>query len=236
MTGQQGGAMPPSRMMTGSREATTARPMTSVSGAGFNSNPKKGQAFDPLNAGAKGPAPPLASKAENSPEDMAKEMERKVNICVEESAEAAAMKDYELALQKAKDAVKQERQLSKHRENNNLVDSQNLELSGCVQFNFANAFHLNGMYEEAIQLYGMIVKNKQYPLSGRYRVNMGNIFYEQKKYPNAIRMYRMALDQIPNTQKEQKFKIMRNIGNAFVKLGQFQDAIQQFEAIMEVRC
>jgi intraflagellar transport protein 88 len=109
MTGQQGGAMPPSRMMTGSRDTATARPMTSVSGAGFNSNPAKGQNFDPLNAGAKGPAPPLASKTENSPEDMAKDMERKVNVCVEESAEAAAEKDYELALQKAKDAVKQVR-------------------------------------------------------------------------------------------------------------------------------
>lgn len=46
-------------------------------------------------------------------------------------------------------------------------------------------------------------------------------------------MYRMALDQIPNTGKEVRLKIMRNIGNAFVRLGQFQDAIQSFEAIME---
>jgi len=35
-------------------------------------------------------------------------------------------------------------------------------------------------------------------------------------------MYRMALDQIPNTGKEIRFKIFRNIGNAFVRLGQFQ--------------
>lgn len=49
----------------------------------------------------------------------------------------------------------------------------------------------------------------------------------------AIKMYRMALDQIPNTGKEVRLKIMRNIGNAFVRLGQFQDAIQSFEAIMD---
>ena len=54
----------------------------------------------------------------------------------------------------------------------------------------------------------------------------GNIYYQQRKYPAAIKMYRMALDQIPNTGKETRFKIMRNIGNAFVRLGQFQDAIQ----------
>ena len=55
---------------------------------------------------------------------------------------------------------------------------------------------------------------------------MGNIFYEQKKYLNAVKMYRMALDQIPNTSKEMRFRIMRNIGTAFVKMGQFQEAIQ----------
>eukprot|EP00976_Prorocentrum_cordatum_P071466 1180341-Prorocentrum_minimum.AAC.2 len=55
---------------------------------------------------------------------------------------------------------------------------------------------------------------------------MGNIFFEQKKFPNAIKMYRMALDQIPNTAREIRFKIMRNIGNAFVRMGQYQDAMQ----------
>lgn len=30
-----------------------------------------------------------------------------------------------------------------------------------------------------------------------------------------------------------RFRIMRNIGNAFVKLGMFSDAINSFEAIME---
>ena len=81
-------------------------------------------------------------------------------------------------------------------------------------------------YEEALHTYSLLVKNKQYPQSGRLRVNMGNIHYEQGKFPNAIKMYRMALDQIPNTGKEIRFKIFRNIGNAFVRLGQFQDAIQ----------
>ena len=45
-------------------------------------------------------------------------------------------------------------------------------------------------------------------------------------------MYRMALDQIPNTGKHIRFKIFRNIGTAFVKLGQFGDAVQSYETIM----
>lgn len=40
-------------------------------------------------------------------------------------------------------------------------------------------YHLNSMYQEALNTYSLIVKNKQYPQSGRLRVNMGNIYFEQ---------------------------------------------------------
>lgn len=49
--------------------------MTSVAGAGYQSN-KQGT-FDPLNQ-SHGPAPALAERADNGPEDLAKEMERQV--------------------------------------------------------------------------------------------------------------------------------------------------------------
>ena len=111
----------------------------------------------------------------------------------------------------------------------------NLDLTYAVCFNLANAYQKNEMYSEALNTYSLIVKNKQYPQSGRLRVNMGNIYFKQKKHPNAIKMYRMALDQIPNTGKEIRYRIMGNIGTAFVRLGQFQDAVQSFEAIMEGR-
>ena len=68
----------------------------------------------------------------------------------------------------------------------------------------------------------MIVKNKQFAHAGRLRVNMGNIHFEQQKYTSAIKMYRMALDQIPNTAKEIRLKVMRNIGTSFVRMGQYQ--------------
>lgn len=42
----------------------------------------------------------------------------------------------------------------------------------------------------------------------------------------------MALDQVPNMQKDMRMKIMRNIGLACVKLNQFADAITSFEYIM----
>jgi intraflagellar transport protein 88 len=94
-------------------------------------------------------------------------------------------------------------------------------------------YHKNGQYTEALNTYSLIVRNKQYTQSGRLRVNMGNIYAEQKKYLLAIKMYRISLDEIAATDKELRYKIMRNIGNAFVKMGQYKDAIGSFEAVME---
>lgn len=46
-------------------------------------------------------------------------------------------------------------------------------------------------------------------------------------------MYRMALDQIAATAKEVRFKIMRNIGLSFVRMGQYPDALQAFATVMD---
>lgn len=167
------------------------------------------------------------------PEEVIKGLEKKVNQLIEDSAFAAEEGKLQLALDKAKDAGKKERQLSKQREQLNIGDQLNLDLTYCVLFNLANQYHANKMYQEALNSYAVIVKNKLFNQSGRLRVNMGNIYFEQGKYSQAIKMYRMALDQISNSNRDFRFKIMRNIGNAFIKMGQFQDAITSFEAIME---
>lgn len=54
---------------------------------------------------------------------------------------------------------------------------------------------------------------------------MGNIYFEQQKYPAAIKMYRMALDQVPLTSRSVRNRILRNIGVAFMKVGQYQVGI-----------
>ena len=100
-----------------------ARPMTSVSGAGYKGDKdSRSKSFDPLNIG-KGPAPPLAEKSDNSHEDKAKEMEKNVHRLIEASAEAIAAKDFTRGLEKAKEAGKAERALCKVRKKNNSVST-----------------------------------------------------------------------------------------------------------------
>eukprot|EP00795_Rhopilema_esculentum_P017362 gene17362-8954_t len=107
-----------------------------------------------------------------------------------------------------------------------------MRVCGSVLFNLANQYHANQMHQEAINSYQVIVRNKMFSNAGRLRVNMGNIYFEQRKYSQAIKQYRMALDQIPNTHKEMRIKIMQNIALVFIKLGQYSDAVTSYEHIM----
>ena len=218
-----------------------ARPMTSIRAAGYTSSGRVGTSAG-LNAAGystagQGPAPPLETKTSNTPEDVAREMEKEVNELLEESATANVDKKPPLALDRAKKAAQKERKLGKHREQHQLMDQMNIDLTYAVCFNLAAQYEANEMYPEALNTYSLIVKNKQYAQSGRLRVNMGNIYFKQKppRYPTAIKMYRMALDQIPASGKEMRFKIMRNIAHAFVRMGNYKDAQMSYEAIMEAK-
>ncbi len=61
---------------------------------------------------------------------------------------------------------------------------------------------------------------------------MGNIYFEQAKYPAAIKSYRMALDQLPPAAAHARAAVLRNVGIAFVRMGQYADARTAFEGVM----
>ncbi|KAM3607785.1 uncharacterized protein V6R79_013939 [Siganus canaliculatus] len=219
------------RPMTGVAQDGTARPMTAVRAAGYTSSLTRGSTFDPLGQ-SRGPAPPLETKNEDTPEEKIKILEKNVNDLIEESCMAHSMGNLQLALEKAKEAGRKERMLVRQREHSGNTDHINLDLTYSVLLNLANQYANNEMYPEALNSYQVIVRNKMFSNAGRLKVNMANIYVKQKNYPKAIKFYRMALDQISNTHKEMRIKIMQNIGLVFVRIGQYSDAITSFEHIM----
>ncbi|XP_044873707.1 intraflagellar transport protein 88 homolog isoform X1 [Mauremys mutica] len=219
------------RPMTGAIQDGVARPLTAVHAAGYTKAALRGSVFDPLGQ-ARGPAPPLEMKNEDTPEEKIRQLEKKVNELVEESCIANSCGDLKLALEKAKDAGRKERVLVRQREQIASPENINLDLTYSVLFNLASQYSANEMYAEALNTYQVIVKNKMFSNGGRLKVNMANIYLKQRNYSKAIKFYRMALDQIPSVHKEMRIKIMQNIGVAFIKTGQYTDGICSFEHIM----
>ncbi len=66
---------------------------------------------------------------------------------------------------------------------------------------------MDGDLQEALKEYNAMTKDQQYLQSGKFYVNVGNIHFEQGQYLEAIKNYRMALDQIPRTWKNARFKV-----------------------------
>ncbi|KAG5501465.1 hypothetical protein JKF63_03294 [Porcisia hertigi] len=220
--------------------AGAARPMTSNRAVGFNSSNTGAAAalFDPTGQArmpnmTMGPAPPLKKRSENSQEEELAEMEKQVNKLIEGSAMSALQKDYGAALEKAKNAGKLERALCKKREQLGFAEQINVDLTYAVHFNLAVQYQNHQLYTEALNTYNLIIRNVQFPQASRLRVNMGNIYMAQNNYLLAIKMFRKALDETPSAGKELRYHLYRNIANAFVKLGQYRDAANGYETVVE---
>lgn len=209
-----------------------ARPMTSNRGAGYSSlGPRAGSAGRSALGGSAAGAMLRKSEA-ITPAEQARDLERRVHQLLEESAALTASGRAQDALEKALEARRKERALTKFLESNSLADQINVDLTFAIDFSLAATYAANKMYDDALREYTAIVKNRALPHAGRLRVNMGNIYFEQKKYTSAIKMYRMALDQVPPTASGLRFKIMRSIGVSFVRMGQFKDAHDVFLQVM----
>ncbi|WKX92854.1 hypothetical protein Q1695_010691 [Nippostrongylus brasiliensis] len=204
-----------------------ARPMTAVRAAGYTSFANKVQTAEL--------AVTSESKSPDTIEEKCKEMERRVVDMLKESLFAAERRHLKEALDKAKEAGRRERAVVKYREQQDVVESMNIDLTFTVLFNLAQQYQANDMANEALNTYQIIVKNKMFPNSGRLKVNIGNIYFKKKDYAKAIKYYRMALDQVPSIQKETRINILNNIGVAFIKMGKYDDAMSTFEHCVEER-
>jgi len=213
------GGKPPT---TAFRPTTTNRPTTAVNSAGFKKNQNSlskvtsKESIDDI-------------PEEVREEEKMKELEKKVLRLVDESIITFSKGDYTAALDKAKAAGRQERSLSKLRENSGLSEAQNMDLTYQVLFNLAVQYEMNELFSEALNHYQIIVKNKLFQQVGKIRVNMGNIYFKTKEYNKAVKQYRMALDQVPNHFQTMRIRIMANIGACFIKLNQFEDAVTSYE-------
>ena len=156
------------------------------------------------------------NSTEKSPLEQIKILEKKITKLIEEALSHLTVSP-QLSLEKAKDALAKDRQITKIRDQilsapNAPIAPVNLDLMYCVMLTLATCYHACKMYTEALNTYNTIVKNKMFIQAGRLRVNIGNIYMEMGKYGQALKVYRMALDQIPNTNNDLRWAINQSRG------------------------
>lgn len=80
----------------------------------------------------------LQDKIDSGAEEQYKVLEKEINTLIEDSAVANLKGNLSEALEKAKEAYNKEKNLRRLREQNNQIDSINVDLSYCAAFNLAN--------------------------------------------------------------------------------------------------
>eukprot|EP00055_Hartaetosiga_balthica_P008287 m.30306 g.30306 ORF g.30306 m.30306 type:complete len:844 (-) comp6222_c0_seq1:228-2759(-) len=217
------------RLTTGfaaSMDGGQKRLMTAVTAAKFTVNQ---DAVPQQSIGTK----PLEHPNDSTPEAEVKRMEEKVHRLIEESAMHIQKEEFQKALETAKEAVLHERQLNKKKEAIMTQDTPNVDLTFSVLTHLACVQEQCEMFPEAIQTLTSLVRSKPFDRAGRLRVNIGNIYFKQKKYLQAVKQYQMALDQISTEQQELRNNVLRNIGQAFIAMGQYGDAMKTLEHVLE---
>ncbi len=142
-----------------------------------------------------------------------KSLETKMLSLVNQSCQYSKEQKPQLALETAKEAFQIEKQamkicdkyISQVANAETVLPSLNLDAQLCVELNLALCYQACGMHTDALSIYNGLTKNKVLTQGGKLRVNMGNVYMEMKDYSNALKMYRMALDQIPSTNKNMRY-------------------------------
>ncbi|KFD68582.1 hypothetical protein M514_19215 [Trichuris suis] len=177
-------------------------------------------------------------------------MEAKVSSLLEASVFAWERNDGKQALEHAKEAVRRERAVVKLREQQNLIEDTNIDLTFSVLFNLAQQYANSGLFSEALKMYETLTKNKMFTTAGEKThnfshaklffegdllINIGNIYMHKQQYISAIRQYQLALERVPNAQKIVKQKILVNMGIAYFKLKKYKDSMDCFEEAMQIK-
>lgn len=186
--------------------------------------------FDPLNQ--RGAAPALAEKADNSPEDRAREMEKQVNKLIEQSADASVKGDYAAALETAKDAVGSTG-------NEVLRLGHNAHFHDCLFLLFssllfsARLFANQGKKERALckhrEANGLV---DQINIDLTYAVcfNLANAHHKNKMYDTAIHTYGLL---VKNKQYPQSGRLRVNMGNIYYEQKKWPQAIKMYRMALD---
>ena len=93
-------------------------------------------------------------------------------------------------------------------------------------------YEKNELWQEALTEYTRLVNAKANESQFLIRINMGNLYYKQDNLLLAIKMYKMALDMAPQKYAALKYKIMKNIAHAYVKMNEFAEASNTYDEII----
>lgn len=171
-------------------------------------------------------------KFKYDPESRIAKAEAEINNLINDSNIAFATGNASEALDKAKEASAKMATLERYLEKNELSDFLNVELQFSVGLNLASMYERNELWAEARGEYERVGSTKACENQFLTKINIGNIHFRCDDMQQAIKVYKMALDMAPQKYAALKYKIMKNIAHAYVRLKDYAEASAAYEEIL----
>ncbi|GKT32159.1 Intraflagellar transport protein 88 homolog [Aduncisulcus paluster] len=202
----------------------SSRPMTAVRAAGYSSAGRPGTgARNYSSKHSKLPKKEIITR-----EQRIRTLEARVHEHINACCDAMEKKDYKTAISEAQIAIRSDKKLIK--EDGASKESNESDLTFSTQLCLAQSQEGAGDYEEAIRTYTSMLKHHKEIQEAEIRLHIGNLYFKLEKYETSIKMYRMGIDMIPPTHNRLRMLFGRNIGQAFMSLGQWSDAVSTLDS------
>ncbi|OHS94862.1 TPR Domain containing protein [Tritrichomonas foetus] len=217
------------------RPPTSSRPISSRKGAGFSSG-------GCTTSGGRKVISPLDHMADtfaqflkdttDAPESKIKAFKKNIMAAVQESSNLIAKGDFQNALTKAKDAKTEMKNLQDFITSKTIDDADFKSYKHTVLMQLADAYKRNSMWEDALNRYQRLLKDREFPHLHMIYLEIGNIYSAQQKYEEAIKNYEMGINHLKPDTNRLMARFHQCCGIAHIQLGDYHKALSEFETAM----
>lgn len=222
--------------LTSSRgRPTSSRPMSSRRGVGYTSG---GLTI----SGGKKVISPLDHMADtfaqfikdttDAPENKIKEFKKNIMAAIQESSNLIAKGDNQGALTKAKEAETEMKNLQDFITSKSIEDADFKSYRQTVFMQLADCYKANAMWEDAINRYQRLLKDREFPNLHMVYLEIGNICSAMGKYEEAIKNYEMGIAHLRPDTNRLMARFHQCCGIAYLELGNYPKALSEFETAM----
>lgn len=174
----------------------------------------------------------FSKRPPSTKEQIIKEVEKSIQKLYDESILLKHKGEHTSAKEKSLLAIEKLTDMKKKN-----VEYFNTELEFGMRLNLAMIYEALRLWDEAKQTYLDILQQDYYSPAvqfQRVRVNLGNIYYQQGDYKKASTEWKKAVDKVSKENKELRALILKNIANAYIKMGNYTDAIDNYSESMKL--
>jgi intraflagellar transport protein 88 len=169
----------------------------------------------------------------DAPENRIKVFKKNIMAAIQESSNLIARHEAPAALTKAKEAETELKNLQDFITSKSIEDPEFKTLKQTVILQLADAYKENSMWEDALNRYHRLEKDREFANLHIIYLEIGNICTATQKYEDAIKYYEMGINHLKTDTTRLLARFHQCCGVCHVQMGDYHKALSAFETAMK---